>query len=130
MRRFAVQLGLALVMAAQLVAFTATPAQAGAGNLMTWFNTGCAVGRSVIHGCLLSSARGPIAPGGSSEPATKEGRACGWNVLMLFAWGDLRISTAMESAGITQLSAVDSYAFELIPGFYGINHYCTVVSGS
>jgi hypothetical protein len=130
MRRIAAHLGLALVMGVQLVALPAAPATAGAGNLLTWFNTGCTVGRSVIHGCLLSTARGPIAPGGSTAPATKEGRACGWNILMLFAWGDLRITTAMEMAGITQVSSVDSYAFELIPGFYGINRYCTIVSGS
>ena len=83
---------------------------------------------SVVHGCLLTSAKGPIAPGGPII-GNKEGRACGWNILSLFAWGDLHITTAMKNAGITQISSVDSHAFELVPGFYGINRYCTVVSG-
>ena len=104
----------------------ATSAEAvGVTNFINW---GCSVGRSSINGCLITSAKSPIAAG-EAIIGNKEGRACGWNILSLFAWGDLRITTAMKSVGITQISSVDSHAFEFIPGFYGINHYCTVVSG-
>jgi len=92
------------------------------------FNTGCAVGASRINGCLLTNAISPRAAG-PAERGTRKGEACGWNVLMLFAWGDLRITTAMENANITQVSSIDTSAFMVIPGFYGISKYCTVVSG-
>ena len=71
-------------------------------------------------------------PGGSGDLArgSKEGRACGWNLLALISVGDVRITTAMEKGGITEVSAVDHYAFELIPGFYGFSRYCTIVTGA
>lgn len=93
------------------------------------FNTGCVVARSPANGCLLTNIQGPIAPGrpGSS---VREGKACGWNILMLFAWGDLRIETARRNGGVEEIYAIDSEVFSLVPGFYGITRYCTVVSGS
>ena len=95
------------------------------GNL---FNTGCIVTASNAHGCFLTTARGPGAPGELAR-GSKEGKACGWNLLALISVGDVRITTAMEQGGISKISSVDHYAFELIPGFYGFSRYCTIVSG-
>ena len=53
----------ALLLGVPLVSVPAAPAKAG-DTLIQLFNLGCAVGHSVVHGCLLTSAKGPIAPGG------------------------------------------------------------------
>jgi hypothetical protein len=92
------------------------------------FNEGCRVAKSPVQGCLFANVTGPGRPGPLAR-GSKQGKACGWNILALFAWGDLRIQTAMRNGGITQISSVDSSAFELLPGFYGVSRYCTVVSG-
>ena len=92
------------------------------------FNTGCRITASPAHGCFLTSVKGPGFPGPLAR-GSKEGRACGWNLLALISVGDVRIQTAMRNGGISDVSSVDSYSFELIPGFYGFSRYCTVVSG-
>lgn len=101
---------------------------ARAGQLGRLFNTGCRITASHSHGCFLTSAKGP-GRSGSLPRGSKEGKACGYNVLALFSWGDLRITTAMKQAGIQEISAVDYTAFELVPGFYGFSKFCTVVRG-
>ncbi len=128
MRRTSALLVAAFLLAPPLAVVPSSEAEAAPD--LSLFNTGCKVGRSAINGCLITNATSPIAPGPLSGLGSKEGRACGWNILSLFAWGDLRITTAMADGGITEISSIDSSAFELIPGFYGINHYCTVVSGN
>jgi hypothetical protein len=130
MRRIAETLGAAWLGALLLTPLAPSSANAAGGLAMQLFNIGCHVGQTSINGCAITSARSPIAPGDALGIGTKEGRACGWNILMLFAWGDLRITTAMKEGGITQVTSVDSHAFELIPGFYGVNYYCTIVSGN
>jgi len=110
------------------VVLVAPPAAAdiGIGNL---FNTGCEVTATPARGCLITAnVKGPGAPGALAR-GSKEGQACGYNILSLFAWGDVRIATAMKNGGITQISSADSKSFELVPGFYGFARYCTVVSG-
>jgi hypothetical protein len=130
MRRIAATLGIALFSALVVSPLVPPAAHAAGGLALQLFNLGCHVGQSSINGCAITSARSPLAHGDTPGVGTREGRACGWNILTLFAWGDLRITTAMENGAITEVTSVDTYAFELIPGFYGINHYCTVVSGN
>ena len=128
MRRTAALIAAAALLAAPLTIVPLDEAKA-TNMALQLFNLGCHIGRTSINGCFITSAKSPIAPGGPGI-GTKEGRACGWNILALFTWGDLRITTAMADGGITDITSVDSSAFEFIPGFYGINHYCTVVSGN
>lgn len=111
-----------------VVAVALPTAPASAQSLRSFFNTGCIVAKSPAHGCAVTSVKGPGSPGPAAS-GDREGRACGYNILALFSWGDVRTTTAMRNAGITEISSVDSYTFELIPGFYGFSRYCTVVSG-
>jgi len=97
-------------------------------GLKQLFNTGCVMTRANSHGCFMTNVKGPVVTG-SLARGSKSGRACGYNVLALFSWGDVRITTAIENAGISEVSSVDYTAFELIPGFYGFSRYCTVVNG-
>ena len=114
---------------ASLVIGLPTLASADDVSLGDIFNTGCVVARSPANGCLVTNIQGPVAPGRPGA-GFREGKACGWNVLMLFAWGDLRIETARRNGGLEEIHAVDTSVFSLVPGFYGITRYCTVVTGS
>lgn len=107
-----------------LPAATATAAP----NLFRLFNTGCRVTASPAHGCLVGSVMGPGSSGRLAQ-GSREGRACGWNLLALISVGDVRVTTAMRNGGISEVSAIDHYSFELVPGFYGFSRYCTVVHG-
>jgi hypothetical protein len=89
----------------------------------------CLVAVSPLHGCLLTWMSGP-GLNVSGTPSTKEGEACAWNLLRLVAMGDMRITTAMQNGGITNVSHVDHKTREVI-GWYGIySRYCTVVHGN
>lgn len=61
------------------------------------------------------------------ESATKTGKACSYSILSLVAFGDAKISDAKLDAGITNVSAVDNTAFNVL-GIYG--KYCTIVKGN
>ena len=117
----------ASTIAVLLLAF-APAGSVSADGVMNLFNTGCAITDSPAHGCFSSSLRGPVAAGEPGIP-TKQGEACGWNLLALISVGDVRITTAMKNGGITKITSVDKRVFELIPGFYGYSRYCTVVNG-
>jgi hypothetical protein len=116
---------LACCIAALVVAPTAT---AGTG-IVDLLNIGCESVKTPAIGCALTAnVKGPGAPGELAR-GSKEGQACGYNVLALFSWGDVRIATAMKNGGITEISSVDSKSFQLLPILYGFGRYCTVVSG-
>lgn len=117
----------ALVVALAVIALPTLQAYA-MPSVVRLFNTGCKVAKSPAHGCFFTNVRGPIAPGPLGQ-GTKEGKACGYNILALFTWGDVRITTAMKNGGITEISSIDHDTFELIPGIYGYSRYCTVVTG-
>lgn len=97
-------------------------------DALSVFNMGCHVAASPANGCLLTDVVGPMAPG-EDGLGSRRGEACGWNVLALFAWGDLRIETAKRNGEITKVTSVGTRTFSLVPGFYGVTKYCTVVSG-
>jgi hypothetical protein len=117
---------LACCIAAVVIAPAAT---AGSVGIVDLLNTGCESVATPAIGCLLSAnVKGPVAPGDLAR-GSREGQACGYNVLWLFSWGDVRITTAMKNGGITEISSVDSKSFQLLPILYGFGRYCTVVSG-
>jgi hypothetical protein len=119
----------ALIAVLALVGSSVVPVIAQARSpVFQLFNTGCKVTRAQVHGCFLGTVKGPGFPGPLAY-GTREGRACGWNLLALISVGDVRIQTAMRNGGITEISSVDYYSFELAPGFYGFSRYCTVVTG-
>lgn len=116
---------LAFCITALIVVPTAT-ADVGVVDLI---NTGCEGASTPAWGCALTAnVKGPGAPGELAR-GSREGQACAYNILSLFAWGDVRIKTAMQNGGITEISSVDSKTFQLLPLFYGFSRYCTVVSG-
>jgi hypothetical protein len=120
-----------LLGALSLAVLLAAPSAALAGDvgIADIFNTGCRVTASPVQGCFMAAnVRGPGFPGELAR-GSRVGQACGWNLLALFTWGDVRISTAMRNGGLSKISSVDSKSFELLPGFYGVSRYCTVVSG-
>ena len=106
-----------------------TPPAAADIGIVDLFNTGCETVATPAWSCFLTvNVRGPGAPGEIAR-GSREGKACGYNILALFSCGDVRIATAMKNGGITQISSVDSESFQLVPAFYGFSRYCTVVSG-
>jgi hypothetical protein len=104
-------------------------ATARADGIVDLINIGCQTVATPANSCVLTAnVKGPGAPGELGQ-GSKEGQACGYNVLALFSWGDVRIATAMKNGGITKISSVDSKSFQLLPILYGFGRYCTVVSG-
>ena len=88
----------------------------------------CNVAQAPVHGCVMTFVDSPGSVG-SGTVRTKEGRACASNFLRLVAIGDMRISTAKQRAGITQVSSVDFETTELI-SYWGVySRICTVVRG-
>jgi hypothetical protein len=105
------------------------PTTADADTVSNLINTGCESVSTPARGCALTNnVKGPIAPGELAR-GTRRGEACGYNIMSLFSWGDVRIATAMRNGGITQVSSIDSKSFQLLPIFYGLGRYCTVVTG-
>ena len=88
----------------------------------------CSVWHSPVHGCIVTGITGPVAAG-PAERGPRTGRACGYNVLQLFAWGDVRIRTAMDRSSIDEVSTIGYETFELIPIVGILTGYCTIVTG-
>lgn len=92
----------------------------------------CGMVKSRTGACIFQNT---LMPGKAiSDPVKpiKTGKACAFNVLQLVGIGDVRASTAAESAGITRFASVESEVFEILPAFgvYKIfGRYCTVVKG-
>ena len=118
---------IALLMVVSALCLTASTARAE--GVINFINIGCDSVYTHTRGCGVTSVKGPVAPGDLAR-GSKTGEACGWNVLFLFAWGDLRIETAMKNGNIEEVSSIDYSAFQLLPFVYGISRYCTVVSGN
>ncbi len=93
----------------------------------------CSMVSSHNHGCVVTRMKGPGFPGELAR-GSKVGKACAWNLLYLFAAGDVRIATAMSDGGISKVSSVDYEVFELLPVTSAyvaplFARYCTVVTG-
>ena len=88
--------------------------------------TGCsAFAISPTTALITDKVKGPVAVGTEST-YTKEGTACSKGIL-IYAWGDASIDTAMRNAGITKIAMVDSEAFNIL-GIYATS--CTTVRGN
>jgi hypothetical protein len=105
---------------------------ASAQGLVGSGSVNCGMAKSRTTGCLFQSTTNPGAAISDGARPVKTGRACGFNVLQLVAIGDMRPSTDARSAGITKVAAIESEAFEILPGFgaYKIfGQYCSIVKG-
>ena len=89
--------------------------------------SGCSVyAQSPVGGWITVDQKGPVAVGDLSIGAgNKVGRGRSEGVLVV-AWGDSSIDTAARSAGITQISHVDSQVLNVL-GIYA--RYDVVVYG-
>ena len=93
---------------------------------------GCGLAQSRTNACIFENSMNPGKAISSDAKPLKTGKACGFNVMRIVALGDMRVSTAAQSAGITKIASVDSEVFNLIttPGWLAIyGRYCTVVKG-
>lgn len=88
--------------------------------------TGCMGVASPVLGWVYTDAKfGDEAENGVA--ATKTGKACAQSYLTMFATGDASVDTAKANGGITQVSAVDHSAKNIL-GIFG--EFCTIVKGS
>lgn len=86
--------------------------------------SGCAVGHGPVVAPLAFDLRGPVSAG-SAAGSSKIGRATATGIVM-FAYGDASISTAMKNGGITRIHHVDHETSNIL-GVY--SKYTTIVYG-
>ena len=87
--------------------------------------SGCMTVASPVIGLIYTEAKyGDTAT--SSTAATKEGKACATSILGWVATGDASVVAAKANGGITEVSAVDHTAKNIL-GIIG--EWCTVVKG-
>ena len=86
--------------------------------------TGCAVGHGPVTAPFAFDLRGPVSAG-SAAGSSKVGRATATGIVM-FAYGDASISTAMKNGGITRIHHVDHETTNIM-GVYAT--YTTIVYG-
>lgn len=86
--------------------------------------TGCAMGHGPVAAPFAFDLRGPVSAG-SAAGSSKVGRATATGIVM-FAYGDASISTAMKNGGITRIHHVDHETTNIM-GVYAT--YTTIVYG-
>jgi len=86
--------------------------------------TGCAMGHGPVVAPLAFDLRGPVSAGPAAGSG-KVGRATATGIVM-FAYGDASISTAMKNGGITRIHHVDHETTNIL-GIYST--YTTIVYG-
>jgi hypothetical protein len=85
----------------------------------------CAIAPSQLGRSLISETKEPILVT-SSKKGTKEGRACGKNILGFYSHGDMSIEKARENGGITKITSVD----KTVKNAVFISDVCTIVRGN
>ena len=85
---------------------------------------GCAIGHGPVVAPFAFDLRGPVS-GGSAAGSSKVGRATATGIVM-FAYGDASISTAMRNGAITRIHHVDHETTNIM-GVYST--YTTIVYG-
>ena len=88
------------------------------------FVASCAIAPSQLGQSLISQTKEPVLVTGNS--GTKEGKACGRNILGIFSEGDMSIEAAMKNGGISQISSVDKTVNNMI----FLSDVCTIVKGN
>ncbi|MCL2567265.1 MAG: TRL-like family protein [Alphaproteobacteria bacterium] len=86
---------------------------------------GCVVAPSQVGVALIQHTTEPI--NATNGTGTKTGKACGTNILGLYASGDFSIDAAKKAGGITQVAAVDKTVSNIL---FLFAETCTTVSGS
>lgn len=87
--------------------------------------TGCAVvGQAPVTAPITINEQGPVSAGPAAG-SSKVGRAVATGILLV-AWGDASISTAMRNGGITRIHHVDHETLNIM-GVYA--KYTTIVYG-
>jgi hypothetical protein len=87
---------------------------------------GCAYVPAPVMGVLYTDVKFPSDAPNSAKIMEKKGEACATTILGLVATGDASLATAAAEAKITQITAVDYYATNILL-LYG--KFCTIVRG-
>jgi hypothetical protein len=85
----------------------------------------CGLAPSQLGSSLISTTREPVFVT-TNTGYSKEGKACGQNILGIFAMGDMSIETAKKNGGITNISAVEKTVNNKVV----IADVCTIVKGN
>ncbi|MDP1947862.1 MAG: TRL-like family protein [Nitrospirota bacterium] len=87
--------------------------------------TGCQPVASPLAGVIYNQTKyGDVATTNSN--AAKEGKACAYTVMGLFAGGDASVDAAKKAGGITEVASVDHSTLNIL----GITaDWCTIVHG-
>ncbi len=88
----------------------------------------CRTTSGVSHACLVIGMEGPGHQVGETG-GRRVGKACAYNILRLFAWGDMRVRTDMVGDRIEKISSVDYETFSMMPIWGIFTVHCTVVKG-
>ncbi len=86
---------------------------------------GCCFPQGPVVSGLMIDQKGPVSMGEFSVKSLKEGRSKAAGVILV-AWGDASIGTAMKDAGITRIHHVDCEVLNVL-GIYA--RYETIVYG-
>jgi hypothetical protein len=85
----------------------------------------CGIAPSQLGNSFISTIKEPILVTTNTN-YSKEGKACGQNILGIFATGDMSIETAKKNGGITNISAVEKTVNNKVV----ISDVCTIVKGN
>ena len=88
--------------------------------------SGCVMIPSPLIGGLYTDVRFPSDAPNQAKIVEKKGEACATSILGLVATGDASLSAAASDGKITQITAVDYHATNIL-GLYG--KFCTIVRG-
>ncbi len=85
----------------------------------------CGIAPSQLGQSLISVTREPVFVT-TNTSYSKEGKACGQNVLGIFAMGDMSIEEAKKNGGITNVSSVEKTVNNRVV----FSDVCTIVKGN
>lgn len=101
----------------------------GAVIAVTFMLSGCAYWPSSgNNGLFYTNVTKPVAILQSDATTVRQGEACSFGLLGLFASGNSSITAARSSVGITNITMVEERYKQYLLGAY--SQYCVVVSGT
>ena len=86
--------------------------------------SGCVVVPSHLGFALIQSDKEPITA--TEVVPRRMGKACGFNILGIFAAGDISIEKAKRNGGIQRVASVDKEVFSVLGAF---SQVCVIVTG-
>jgi hypothetical protein len=87
--------------------------------------TSCISTPSQVGTALISDTKEPVLVT-ANQRGSKEGKACGQNILGLIAKGDMSVETARKNGGISKITSVDKTVKNMIV----VSDVCTIVRGN